>query len=198
MRIVVKLFFGLEIHYQNFEAVRHFSGLVASNHCSNIDPPAVGISVPFGMCYFAKEELNTNFIMKLIFKKIPMLWVNRDNPTPASIKQTIDALQDGRPLLVFPEGTRSPDGTIQQAKSGAGMIACKAMVPILPVYVEGTYDILPKGASMPKFHKVRVYVGTPYKLETSPFSGKSKKEIYQLASAEMIERIIAIKNNKLR
>jgi 1-acyl-sn-glycerol-3-phosphate acyltransferase len=71
-------------------------------------------------------------------------------------------LAEGRGLLIFPEGTRSQDGTFGEAKAGAGLLACKSGAPVVPIHIRGARDILPRGALFPVGGaRVRVRFGKP-------------------------------------
>ena len=189
-----KTFFRIQFWYEDYEPLRSFGGIVASNHCSNLDPVAVGVSVPFHCFYFAKESLMSNFITHKILTICNCIPINRTTPTPKSIKTVIHTLKDHKSVVVFPEGTRSPDGVIREGKIGAGMFAYRSGRPILPVYVAGTYEAFPKGSKFFKPSKVHVIVGTPYLPDNSKLKGISSKEIYKKISAEMLEKIKDLKN----
>jgi 1-acyl-sn-glycerol-3-phosphate acyltransferase len=73
-------------------------------------------------------------------------------------------MQTGGCLILYPEGTRSPDGKMQAFKSGAGLFAIELDVPIVPAYIEGTHHILPKGYYVPRAGSVTVRFGEPVQL----------------------------------
>lgn len=193
--VIAKLFFRFSVHFENRDALKEFSGIIISNHCSNFDPPAIGVSLPFPIHYFAKKELFRTPLMRAILKSCLTIPVDRTNPSLESIKNTLEVLREGHPLLIFPEGTRSPDGTLQKPRQGSGMIAYKAGVPILPVYVDGTFNVLPRGATFPRLKKYRIYVGTPYKIDYDSIGKVSKKDAYMTVSQQMITKIELLKNN---
>ncbi|MGC1374200.1 MAG: lysophospholipid acyltransferase family protein, partial [Candidatus Sulfotelmatobacter sp.] len=79
-------------------------------------------------------------------------------------------------LILYPEGTRSPDGEMRPFKPGAGLFALELGVPIVPAYIEGTHRILPKGKSMPRFGPVTVRFGEALAVAPQPWRGKSVRE----------------------
>ena len=87
----------------------------------------------------------------------------------------------------FPEGTRSLDGELQEAKSGIGMIAYQSQVAILPVYIHGSFKAFPKGAKFFKPIKIHVYFGQPY--VPTAYQEPKSREVYQLISDETILKI---------
>ena len=180
-----KLCFRIEFLYEDYESLKRFSGIVASNHCSNLDPIAVGLSVPLHCYYFAKESLLKNVIARKILIICNCIAINRTKPTPKSIKTVIQKLKDNKSVVVFPEGTRSDDGLIKEGKLGAGMFAYRSNCSVLPVYVSGTLKALPKGGKFIKFTKIYVIVGTPYYIDKKQVHGNSSKEIYKAIKEEL-------------
>jgi 1-acyl-sn-glycerol-3-phosphate acyltransferase len=75
--------------------------------------------------------------------------VDRGEADIGAIRSALAALAQGRGLMIFPEGTRSADGVIGEAKAGAGLLACKSGVPVIPIHIRGARDVLPRGAFFP-------------------------------------------------
>ena len=100
-------------------------------------------------------------------------------------------LRESHGILLFPEGTRSPDGTIQPAEPGAGLVALKAGVPVLPCRVFGTYESLSRHVKRLRFHPIRVVIGKPY-TPTVP-EGRRDKDYYAPVAQEMMDRIAALR-----
>lgn len=123
--------------------------LLASNHTSFLDPPALGCRLPRDLHYFARSSLFRGVFGKLI-KALNSIPLDRESPDITSFKRALKVLDKGSPLLVFPEGTRSPDGNLQPAKRGIGLIACKAQAPVLPARVFGSFDAFEKKRKFPK------------------------------------------------
>ena len=78
--------------------------------------------------------------------------------TAKSLKLVIDGVRDGKSLMVFPEGTRTPDGHLQEFKHGAFKIAVRAKVPVVPVAIRGTFELLPKTTLAPHPGRVDVFI----------------------------------------
>ena len=159
--------------------------LLASNHVSFFDPPALGCRVPRDLHYFARKSLFKGLLGKLItaFNSIP---VDRESSDVSSFKKALKVLKEGSPLLVFPEGTRSLDGSLQAAKAGVGLIAIKAGVPILPARVIGGFEILGKGCKWPKLgHRLTVVYGPLLQIETLDPGPKTEKRSQTVADAIM-------------
>ena len=159
--------------------------LLASNHVSFFDPPALGCRVPRDLHYFARKSLFKGLLGKLItaFNSIP---VDRGSADVSSFKKALKVLDKGSPLLVFPEGTRSLDGSLQAAKAGVGLIAIKARVPVLPARVIGGFEILGKGCKWPKIgSRLTIVYGPLLQIETLDPGPKTAKRSQIVADAIM-------------
>ncbi|HKP11862.1 MAG TPA: lysophospholipid acyltransferase family protein, partial [Blastocatellia bacterium] len=95
--------------------------------------------------------------------------------TAKSLRQVIEGVKRGKSLAVFPEGTRTPDGRLQEFKPGAFKIAVRAGVPIVPVTIRGTFELLPKTTLAPRPGRVDVIIGEP--IATSGISEKQLPEL---------------------
>ncbi len=190
--LVLKIFFRITYHYENEDAVKNFTGIVISNHCSNLDPPIIGNALNTHLYYFGKSSLLKNVFLRIFMAPCNVIPVDRNNASPKSIRTVLRFLKGLKSILIFPEGTRSTDGEIKSGKTGAGMIAKRANKSILPIYISGTYKALPKDTYFPTIAKISVYVGIPYKLDDT--KGNSR-QIYDEVSNQMIEKIKSLRDN---
>lgn len=136
--------------------------IVASNHSSNLDPPLVGAFFPLRLRYLAKDSLFENIILKKIIQMLGAIPVSREDSQKAAavLKLLLSSLQNDENVLLFPEGTRSPDGKLQNLEGGVAFLSLRAMVPIVPVYVGGSFTACPRG-KMPIPSKLRLHWGKP-------------------------------------
>ena len=125
---------------------RHGGALIAANHTSFLDPPLVGAAVPRRTYYFAKRELFEIPVFGWLLRKCYAFPVDREGDDKTAFRHAIALLQAGELLVVFPEGGRSPDGTLQEGGRGAALIAARAGVPIIPCALSGTDQVLPREA----------------------------------------------------
>jgi 1-acyl-sn-glycerol-3-phosphate acyltransferase len=116
--------------------------LIAANHLSFLDPPAVGSALPRRTYYFAKKELFVPVFGRII-RSCYAFPVDREGDDKAAFRHAIHLLQAGEILTVFPEGGRSEDGSLQTGGRGAALIAARAGVPIIPCALSGTDQVLP-------------------------------------------------------
>ncbi len=112
--------------------------IIASNHVSNNDPPVVGITFKGKYTFMAKEELfRKNPIFTWLITKLGAFPVKRGAKDGAqAIEKALQSLKDGRIFVIFPEGTRSKDGTLGRAKSGVTLVAAQAKAPVVPVFIK--------------------------------------------------------------
>jgi 1-acyl-sn-glycerol-3-phosphate acyltransferase len=119
--------------------------------------------------------------------------MNRERGDIGALRTVLRLLAEGKPVLMFPEGTRSDDGQLKEGRAGIGMIAAKARAPIVPMRIWGTNHALPRGASLPRPAKVIVRFGAPftYPLPANfdTLRGDELKALYLDISREIMRRI---------
>jgi len=137
--------------------------IVAANHCSHFDSFCFIAASPRKVHYLAAEKLYKNPIWRFILNLTSQIRVDRDVKDKTDLRHVVhSALDQGRMIGVYPEGTRSRDGKIQKAYTGAAQFALRKKVPIVPVGITGTYDILPAKGGFPKFKKIaKLKIGKP-------------------------------------
>jgi 1-acyl-sn-glycerol-3-phosphate acyltransferase len=125
---------------------RQGGALIAGNHTSFLDPPLVGSALPRRTYYFAKRELFEIPLFGWLIRKCYAFPVDREGDDKTAFRHAIGLLRAGELLVVFPEGGRSPDGTMQEGGRGAALIAARAGVPLIPCALSGADQVLPRGA----------------------------------------------------
>ncbi len=117
-----------------------------SNHQSNFDIPIIYAGLPTQFSWIAKQELFKIPLFGLAMKRSGLIPIDRSNQrkTMHSIIVAAQTIREGTSVVIFPEGTRSPDGQLQKFKKGALLIAAKAQVPVVPIAIHGSYKIQPK------------------------------------------------------
>jgi 1-acyl-sn-glycerol-3-phosphate acyltransferase len=118
--------------------------------------------------------------------------VDRDGGQDVSaIKRVLKALKDDKGLILFPEGTRSPDGQLKEPKAGVGLIACRAQVPVIPARIYGSFTAYGKGQPLRLGTPVTVVFGPPLApaIYDDPAAGKER---YQQASQRIFARIASL------
>jgi 1-acyl-sn-glycerol-3-phosphate acyltransferase len=120
--------------------------LFVANHTSSADAPAVVGAIPRRIAILLKESLFRYPIVGQAFLLAGFIPVNRKERDSAleSLEKAIESLKAGQSFLIYPEGTRSPDGRLQEFKKGAVVMAIKAGVPIVPVACSGAHRVMEK------------------------------------------------------
>jgi len=183
-------FRGDVIGTENFPTDGPF--LIASNHASHLDPPVVGCHVPRQMRFFARKSLWNNRLLAWWLNQVETIPVERDSGDIGAIKRVLQALNENRAVVLFPEGTRSRDGELQKPKPGVGLMACKTGVPVVPCRVYGSFDAFSKGSALPRFgHSISVVFGPPIPASDydDPTAGKAR---YEMAAQRIMDRIAAL------
>lgn len=174
--LLLKVFWRMEII--GIENLPESGGLIiASNHVSYLDPAVLAASLNRKIYFITKKEVFKNGFVSFILKNLNTISVDRKNTDILAFKKVINILREGKILGIFPEGTRSLNGDLQELKLGAIRIAMKTGVPILPVGIIGTHKIYPRGIKFPILfkHKIIVKYGAPQYLNQL----KSRDKIYQ-------------------
>ncbi len=136
--------------------------ILACNHESYLDPPAIGITLRRSVTFFAKDYLFKHWFLGSFLRSIGTLPIKTGSGDLYSIRLLLKVLKRGRSVVVFPEGTRSYDGNLREPENGVGFLAMKSRSTVVPVYIEGTYEAYPRWARKIKPHPVRIYYGKPF------------------------------------
>jgi len=140
---------------------KHGAYIVAPSHRSILDIPFAAFITTRTVRFLAKDDLFSTRFGALLFDALGAVKVERGTADRAALRALEDALAAGSPVAVFPEGTRHSGPEIAELYAGAAFLAIKLGVPIVPVGVGGSENILPKGKIFPRIHRVAVSVGRP-------------------------------------
>ena len=131
-----------------------------------------------------------NPISAWLLPRLNVVGVDREGGKDAkAVRHVLKSLKAGRAVVIFPEGTRSHDGTLQSAKAGIGLLACRSGVPVLPVRVFGAFNAFSRHHKLPSQRgRIKVVYGRP--LQLSDFDpGKKATDRYQIAIDRIMEAI---------
>lgn len=161
-----------------------------SNHSSLFDIPVLQSTLPCNFRIVYKKELEKIPFFGYVLVKSPYIGIVREDSKDAmkGMKQAIEDFQKGASVLLFPEGTRSKDGILQEFKRGAFMLASKSQKPIVPITLIGTNKIMPKGKLSFDGGLVKVIIHEPI---APPESSNKKVEL------EIQNKVFEIINNTL-
>ena len=114
---------------------------MAVNHTSNYDPVLVGIACPRQLAFLGKIELFKNPLLGSLLRHLGAIPLRRGAADSGALRAAVNVLNAGKPLLMFPEGTRSKTGELQRGRRGIGMLAVRSTVNIIPVYLSGSFHL---------------------------------------------------------
>lgn len=159
--------------------------IVMANHQSLLDIPALFLGVPADLRAVTKTELYRFPFLGRCFRMAGFVEVDRRNKLQArqALAQAVDALRAGNTFLIFPEGTRTRDGTLAEFKKGGFVLAMEAGARILPVVIDGAYALLPPDTW--RLRPGRLRVRALAAIDTRTFTLEQRDELTALVRARL-------------
>jgi len=142
--------------------------ILAANHLSFVDSLFMPLACPRPVVFLGKADYFESWRTRWFFRAVSVIPVRRQGGAAgeAAILAGIEALKEGRAVGIYPEGTRSPDGRLYRGKTGVARMALEAKVPVIPVSIRGTREIMPLDAKVPRMSgKVLVEFGKPLEFD---------------------------------
>jgi 1-acyl-sn-glycerol-3-phosphate acyltransferase len=167
--------------------------IIASTHQSMLDIPLMLLSVPPGFAFYAKRGLTKIPVIGWNLKGMDSFLIDRKNPRQAlkDLAKSKKKVIEGRPLLIFPEGTRSSDGRVALFKRGAFSIAVQTGTPVIPCVISGAYDVVRKGQFWVKPGKVTITFGQAISVEKVPKDKEKEASVdVMTATKNTINRLL--------
>ena len=189
-RLLAKLFFGFRIIHRE-RVIQTGPVILATNHQSFFDPPLAGNAADRAIYFLAKKSLMDAPILGWLLPKLNVIPVNLERGDRSALKALIRVLSAGECALVFPEGTRTPDGNLQPAEPGLGLVIAKTRAPVVPMRIFGAFDAWPIGGKIRLGPKITVVVGQPIHFTESDLEGTGK-DLYGRLSQRVMDAIAAI------
>ena len=170
--------------------------IIASNHLSYLDPIVLSIASPRILSFMSKQELFENRFFSRLISALNAFPLERGSADLTSIRFAINTLKNEGTLIIFPEGTRSVSGKINEGQAGVSMLAAKSKAPVVPTFIEGTDIALSAGTKKIKlFIPLSVHFGKPMYFKKKIEKEKLKQE-YMEFSKEIISEIQKLKSAK--
>ena len=168
---------GVKVRVEGRQRVPAGACLFVANHTSSADAPAVVGAIPRRIAILLKESLFKWPIAGQAFTLARFIPVNRDDRDSAiaSVEKATESLRRGQSFLIYPEGTRSPDGRLQTFKKGAVVMAIKAGVPIVPVVCSGAHRVMRKRSL--RIHRGEIVVEFLEPIDSSKYSFEERDEL---------------------
>lgn len=176
---------GVKVRIVGVEKVPSGVCLFVANHTSSADAPAVVGAIPRRIAVLVKESLFKWPIVGQAFTLARFIPVKREirEAAIASVDKAVEAMGEGQSFLIYPEGTRSPDGRLQEFKKGAVVLAIKAGVPVVPVLCSGAHRIMAKRSLVIRPGEILVEFLDP--IDASKYSWEERDTLNQLVHDTM-------------
>lgn len=198
LRSILRVFFKTYgISVSGLESLPKGAFIIAANHASYLDGFVLASSLPkdvYDRAYFLGFQRYFRGTLRGAFARLGhVISIDPDMFLGEAMGLSQRVLREGNCLVIFPEGGRSFDGSIMPFKKGIGVLALRLSVPVVPVCIEGTYEILPRGARLPKMARIRLSFGSPILPEVV----QQGEDIYQQFADKVREEVAGLcrKNN---
>jgi 1-acyl-sn-glycerol-3-phosphate acyltransferase len=190
-RILAKIFYRFRILHRE-RMIQTGPVIVAMNHQSFFDPPLAGNACDRAIYFLAKKSLMKVALLRWLLPKLNVIPVDLEGVDRSAIKALIRVLQSGESALVFPEGSRTPDGTLQPAEPGVGLVIAKTRAPVVPMRIFGAHEAWPIGGKIRLGPRITIVVGETIHFSDADYQGAGK-DVYMRLSQRVMDAIAALK-----
>ncbi|HVP42613.1 MAG TPA: AMP-binding protein [Terriglobales bacterium] len=171
--------------------------IISPNHQSYIDAPVLVSLVPWSiyrdLFFVGTSEIFGSGLLRRLARTIKLIPVDPDSNLVPAMRAGAFGLRRGKILVLFPEGERSIDGTPRTFKKGAAILSIHLNVPIVPVAVEGFFDVMPRGNGFQGFHRLRIAIGDPiHPPSLGPHDENAYAQLTQRLKARVMEMWTAL------
>lgn len=172
--------------------------IIAANHRSYIDPPLLNAISPEPLVFLAKKELFKGRFKNWLFRNMNAIPVDRSKADLDALNEALKRLEEGCKVCIFPEGRRAPENGFLKPKPGVGYLVAKAKVPVVPVYIHNSTDILSRDNKKFRIPKKDVIVifGNPIRFENVEDNIRGYKRIADRIMEEI--KKLSLKVDELR
>lgn len=171
--------------------------IIAPNHRSYIDPPLINAIAPEPLVFLAKKELFEGKFKNWLFRTMNAIPVDRSKADFDALNEAIERIKQGCKVCIFPEGRRAPENGFLKPKPGVGYLAVKTGVPVVPVYIHNSTDILSgdnKHFRIPK-REVLVIFGQPLEFKNVEDNIKGYKKVANRVMEEIKKLAQTVNSN---
>jgi 1-acyl-sn-glycerol-3-phosphate acyltransferase len=183
-RLLARLFFRFRILHRE-RVIQTGPVILAMNHQSFLDPPLAGNACDRAIYFLAKRSLMNAPVLGWLLPKLNVIPVDLEGNDRSALKALIRILRSGQCVLVFPEGTRTPDGNLQPAEPGVGLVIAKTGAPVVPMRIFGAFNAWPIGGRLRLWHKITIVVGEPLHFSPADLEAGDKDRYLRLSQRVM-------------
>lgn len=180
---------AFRVEYEGREHIpKKGPAILASNHLSFLDHPILGSATRRQVFYISKAQHFERPVRSFLFRKWGVIPLNRGEGDKEAFDRSVEVLREGNLFCIYPEGTRSLDGTLHKGHTGVARLAAITEAPVVPVAMWGTFEAMPKGANRPKLVRCGAKFGAP--LSFSHLHGLDGDRIAMRAATDEVMRAI--------
>ena len=183
-RLLARLFFRFRILHRE-RVIQTGPVILAMNHQSFLDPPLAGNACDRAVYFLAKRSLMNAPVLGWLLRKLNVIPVDLAGNDRSALKALIRILRSGQCVLVFPEGTRTPDGNLQPAEPGVGLVIAKTGAPVVPMRIFGAFNAWPIGGRLRLWRKITIVVGEPLHFSPADLEMRDKDRYLRLSQTVM-------------
>ena len=165
--------------------------ILAMNHQSYFDPPLAGNTCDRAIYFLARRSLLDVPVLRWLLPKLNVIPVNQETIDRSALKTLIQTIKAGNGALVFPEGSRTPDGNLHPGLPGVGLVIAKTLAPVVPMRIFGAYEAWPIGGKI-RPHPITVVVGNPIYFRAADLA-ESGKDVYTRLSQRVMDAIAELR-----
>ena len=191
-KLIAKTFFGFRV-YGREHVVEEGGLILAMNHESYLDPPLAGLSCHRQIYYLGRKSLLDWPLLGPVFPKLNVIPVDQERADMSALKTVIRLVRAGHCSVIFPEGSRTPDGRLQPALPGLGLVIAKTLAPVVPMRIFGAYEAFPRGGKPRLFTPITIAIAEPIRFTEADLEGEGRS-LYQRLSERVMARIATIQN----
>jgi len=189
-RLLAQLFFGFRILHRE-RMIQSGPAILAMNHQSYLDPPLAGNACNRAIYFLARRSLLNVPVLRWLLPKLNVIPVNQEAIDRSALKTLIQVIKAGHSALVFPEGSRTPDGHLHPGLPGVGLLIAKTLAPVVPMRIFGAYEAWPIGGKIQR-HKITVVVGEPMHFTATDVQDGGK-DVYTQLSQRVMDAIAGLR-----
>ncbi len=189
-RLAGRIFFRFRVIHRE-RMIQSGPVILAMNHQSYLDPPLAGTTCDRAIYFLARRTLLDVPLLGWVLPKLNVIPVNQEGVDRSAIKAVIRVLQAGNGVLVFPEGSRTLDGTLQPAEPGMGLVIAKTLAPVVPMRIFGAREALPRSGGRLRFVPITVVIGEPIFFSAADIQ-PGGRDLYARLSDRVMKAIAAL------
>ena len=189
---IAKAFFDFRV-YGREKMIESGGCVLAMNHESYLDPPFGGLCCDREIHFLARKTLLDWPVIGSLLPKVNVVPVDQERADMSALKTVIKLVKAGHCTIIFPEGSRTPDGRLQPALPGLGLIIARTLCPVVPMRIFGAHAAFPRGGRPRPFTPITIVVGDPIYFTADDLVGE-KRDLYQRLSDRVMARIATIEN----